>query len=315
MEGTACMELRSPNDVWVLWASRRTVPKGFRVHRNTHPWWQYLLVERGDVLAMVGGTYALLSDMHAALIPGDETHSFYATTDAQIIEVKFTIEEPTLRKSLQTARRTMGETSPRIASVVNALIDEGVEREALFQSMASLLLSQLLILHIRLGRQEGHAHKPRSSRVNIKHSTLRSIGASDEKSTGKTIVAKVIEYMDTHLQDELTLAHLAQRFGYTRSYLCQIFSTTVGVSPIRFLTLLRLDRAKELLAHSTFSLARISALTGFSSVHHLWRVCRSETNLSPTDYRKLHANANAADIHFHGSNPGDVTVSSIPFFP
>lgn len=301
----------------VLWASRRTVEKGYYVRPDSHPWWQYLFVECGAVLCTVEHETLLLTEKHAAMIPGNDRHTFRAESDAQIIEVKFTLDDPWFVQRLTAAQPKMGKTLEKIIDALNHLIDEGVEQDKHYAEMATVRLYELLLLHLRQRNSAAIASTNRAPQPRW-HPVSSPTGPDKPKVEeapnvhDRSKVDQIIAYMRDHLHEDITLDALSRRFGYTRTYLCQLFSTVVDVPPIRYLTLLRLDRAKSLLTHSSLSIAQVRAHTGFNSVHQMWRVFKSETGLSPTEFRKAHARTKTADIHFTDRRRRTI-VGSVPF--
>ncbi|MFN2507208.1 MAG: helix-turn-helix domain-containing protein [Chthoniobacterales bacterium] len=64
------------------------------------------------------------------------------------------------------------------------------------------------------------------------------------------------------------------------------FQTRIGVSPLRYLGRLRIQRAEELLEISTLSIKEISAEIGLNDVSHFVREFARTNGATPTEYRK-----------------------------
>jgi transcriptional regulator GlxA family with amidase domain len=64
------------------------------------------------------------------------------------------------------------------------------------------------------------------------------------------------------------------------------FERTTGLSPLRWLRQLRVERAKELLYASSLSLAQITYECGFSDQPHLTRAFSAATGVSPGAWRR-----------------------------
>ena len=62
------------------------------------------------------------------------------------------------------------------------------------------------------------------------------------KSKNISLIADVLNYIDKHLQEPLTLAEIAKDFGYNPSYFSRTFNSTVGVSLNQYINFARLDR-------------------------------------------------------------------------
>lgn len=84
-----------------------------------------------------------------------------------------------------------------------------------------------------------------------------------------------------HLADIAKIAYMSER-SYTR-----FFQEILGMSPVEYITLLRIRRAKVLLRGTDRILLDIAESCGFSNSAHLHRTFKQQTGLSPGEYRKL----------------------------
>ncbi len=74
---------------------------------------------------------------------------------------------------------------------------------------------------------------------------------------------RVVEYVDTRLDERVTLAEMAGVAGLTRMHFAAQFRRATGVSPHAYLLQRRVERAKELLRDTTRPLADIALSVGF----------------------------------------------------
>lgn len=88
--------------------------------------------------------------------------------------------------------------------------------------------------------------------------------------------------------DQLKLETAAVELGVSYSWFRRAFRTQTGLSPQRFRLSQRLDRACQLLADSSLSVGKVSALLGFSSQAYFARMFRKETGFSPSVWRTKH---------------------------
>ncbi|KQT44562.1 transcriptional regulator [Aureimonas sp. Leaf454] len=94
------------------------------------------------------------------------------------------------------------------------------------------------------------------------------------------------EILQSRLAARITMADVASECGLTPSYFARAFRQTVGMSPHRFLTDLRLQEAKCYLLGSTLSLADIALLCGFGDQSYFTRVFTSTVGSSPGAWRR-----------------------------
>jgi AraC-like DNA-binding protein len=99
-------------------------------------------------------------------------------------------------------------------------------------------------------------------------------------------ISKLCTYMQMNLDRRLTLPDLAQYLYISESHLRLLFRKTMGVSPSEYLRQLRLQRAKDLLVNTSYSLKEIAVLSGFETLNHFSRVFSAYESIPAIQYRK-----------------------------
>ena len=110
--------------------------------------------------------------------------------------------------------------------------------------------------------------------------------------------------MREDVRGELSLAELAQSVNLSVWRLCHIFKSDVGMPPIRYLRLLRMERAKYLLESSFLSVKEIAFQVGLNDESHFVRDFKSTYGFSPALYRTHFKNNSATEDH-NGNNNGN----------
>jgi transcriptional regulator GlxA family with amidase domain len=100
-------------------------------------------------------------------------------------------------------------------------------------------------------------------------------------------VDKVLQMMRADLREELSLTGLAHAVNLSVWRLSHIFRSDVGVSPIQYLKVLRLEKAKYLLETSFLSVKEITHRVGLNDESHFVRDFKKAYGLAPTNYRTL----------------------------
>jgi transcriptional regulator GlxA family with amidase domain len=98
-------------------------------------------------------------------------------------------------------------------------------------------------------------------------------------------VEKIIQMMRDDVRGELSLGEFAQSVNLSVWRLCHIFKSDVGMPPIRYLRLLRMERAKDLLESSFLSVKEIAFQVGLNDESHFVRDFKSTYGYSPALYR------------------------------
>ncbi len=100
-----------------------------------------------------------------------------------------------------------------------------------------------------------------------------------------TNLLRVAIYIDKHLAEPLTSEQLASEAGVSRFHFCRVFKKAVGMSPMNFLTLMRIDRAKALL-RKNIPVSTVALKAGFNDLSNFNRQFRKITGLTPKGYQK-----------------------------
>jgi AraC family transcriptional regulator len=96
----------------------------------------------------------------------------------------------------------------------------------------------------------------------------------------------ITEYMDSHLNEKITISALAALVNLTRFHFMRAFKQTAGVPPLQFMIRRRVDRAKELLAERQTSVGEIADRTGFGSPILMSRAFRRILGTTPSALRR-----------------------------
>jgi AraC family transcriptional regulator len=97
---------------------------------------------------------------------------------------------------------------------------------------------------------------------------------------------RVIDYINEHLQDQLTLAELARIAELSQHHFASAFKASTGISPHRYVIERRLERARDLLRRNENSISEIAYSVGFSSQSHLTAHFRRTMGLTPRRFRQ-----------------------------
>lgn len=108
--------------------------------------------------------------------------------------------------------------------------------------------------------------------------------------------------MRDDVRGELSLAEFAQSVNLSVWRLCHIFKSDVGMPPIRYLRLLRMERAKDLLESSFLSVKEIAYQVGLNDESHFVRDFKSTYGFSPALYRSHFKNKSAAEEQYNDNN-------------
>lgn len=93
-------------------------------------------------------------------------------------------------------------------------------------------------------------------------------------------------YMRHNLAKDIHIGQLAELIHVSRSCLNNMFVKHAGISPIQYLTDIRMEAAKSMLMTSGRRIGEISEAVGYNSPKYFCRAFERCTGLSPRDFRK-----------------------------
>lgn len=243
-------------------------------HRHFHLCYELIAVLEGRVRLRINETEYLLSAGQLALIGAFEEHDIEVLSRAYRRYI-LTLDPPSFERAINDPRlisvfktRPEGFTHcfplpPDGAALLQSMLEEQQHADAFSPALIADAMRRFLI---QLYRQ-APARFP-----------------SGEKTVSPELLAAQ-EYIDAHYAEELRIAAVAQAFHLSPCYFSHAFKALTGYSPKRYLLLLRLSRAKELLIHTDLPVAEIALRCGFASSGSLIRAFRQELRITPNQYR------------------------------
>lgn len=99
-------------------------------------------------------------------------------------------------------------------------------------------------------------------------------------------VERVIQYINTHLSDKISLDQLSSLVFVSKSYLTKQFKHETGQTIIEYLNSARIEKAKMLLITTDKSVEEIAYEVGFESPKYFFRIFKAATGQTPLSFCK-----------------------------
>lgn len=94
-------------------------------------------------------------------------------------------------------------------------------------------------------------------------------------------------YLTENYNLEINLNLIADNMNYSPSYLTRLFCQQFGVTPLKYISSLRIAKAKHLLKHNpNLSVRQIGEMVGYQDQAYFSRFFKKQTGVSPADIRK-----------------------------
>ncbi|WP_028611744.1 helix-turn-helix transcriptional regulator [Paenibacillus harenae] len=115
---------------------------------------------------------------------------------------------------------------------------------------------------------------------------LQVFSEATEEPTPTPSIQRTIRYMELHYSEPIQAGFLPVLAGLTPSSYCRAFKKATGLTPNGYLTRLRINRAKQLLAQSNLTLKKIACSVGYQDELYFSRVFKNCEGVSPTLFTK-----------------------------
>ena len=118
-----------------------------------------------------------------------------------------------------------------------------------------------------------------------RHSELSSTDEERPTVVSRVRLQRVIKHMHDYLGERLSLRELSAMAGLSQSQFVHAFREATGHPPHQYLVLIRIERARDLLEHTSFSVAEIGISCGFEQSNHFATMFRKIVGMSPRSWR------------------------------
>ena len=106
-----------------------------------------------------------------------------------------------------------------------------------------------------------------------------------EQNKCNDVAAKLKSRLDKEVCSGVTLSEIIGSFPLSESQLIRKFKEAYNCTPYAYLLNCRLELAKSMLLNTTYTVAHISRITGFSNQYYFSSLFRKKFGISPSGYR------------------------------
>jgi AraC-like DNA-binding protein/ligand-binding sensor protein len=110
--------------------------------------------------------------------------------------------------------------------------------------------------------------------------------ATQQDNAEPPLVKRARQFIEEHQGEDIALADVARAVHASTFHFCKMFKKATGMTFTHYLSLVRVARAKKLLANPQLRISEIAYEVGFNSLTHFNRMFRKMTGESPTAYRE-----------------------------
>ena len=113
---------------------------------------------------------------------------------------------------------------------------------------------------------------------------LQTMSEARNKSS-RPEIKRVIEYIESHLSEEITCESMASYANMNSNYFSRLFKNEIGLSFSDYIMRKRMSVATDLLGNSSYSIEEIARAIGIGSISYFYRAYKKITGNTPGDVR------------------------------
>ena len=95
--------------------------------------------------------------------------------------------------------------------------------------------------------------------------------------------------------DDWNIESMAEYCKLSTGYFSHLFKKRMGSAPMKYLTELRIEKAKELIATNSMNLSDIAQMVGFTDSLYFSRVFKKTTGIPPKEFQQSLLTSNTPD--------------------
>jgi two-component system response regulator YesN len=117
------------------------------------------------------------------------------------------------------------------------------------------------------------------------HGEQQLQGRCRKETNSADLVNQVIQYIEEHYMDDIGIGQIAGQLNVSANYLSALFHKKTGVMFVKYLTRIRMLKAKELLMNTNLQVKQVAEQIGYYSTRHFTKLFTQTFGTYPSDCR------------------------------
>ena len=242
---------------------------GFLFKGESHNFWEFTYIDKGYIDTEVEGIKYRLNQGEAIFYGKGQHHNQYTDQNTAACFITITFDMQLQGENDIIHNKLTIDTE--IQKLLKKIVDEKENNLYYSEDLILCYFKEMLIKLLR----------------NLKfESTLHTLDSASKSYIENDIVARSIEYIQNNIDKKINLTEIAHYVSISQSYLSRIFKKQMGITPIEYISRLRLEKGKDLIRTGKYTFTQIADMLGFTSVHYFSRQFKEEYGISPSSYSK-----------------------------
>lgn len=241
---------------------------------NAHHGYQIFYVLEGDAVFSVAGKKYRLSKNDCIIVPPFAEHYYVSGANREpiIFDIQFTVRDKAFDKQIRNICVKILPAKDSAQVLLKQIVEQARRRsEHSYDFIRDITEAFVLAL--------------------IDQSRPADVAAEDALGVDFGTLSECTKRVTRYLEGMVTgshkfdLDHVATVVGYSKKYLCNTFIHEVGMTIKQYLMRLRLEKAKELIDNTDYTIKEISEILNFGSYVYFVRSFKTYEGKTPIEYR------------------------------
>ena len=260
----------------------RLKQEDFRQH--DHHFFELVYITAGTAEHTLNDNRSILKPNHFFFIDLGSYHSYEHTQNLELINCLFvpefidetlqgceSLEELLHSAMIRYSRLTVGQTwadqifydeTGKIGTLLSEMVEEYENQKLGSNEIFRCHLKEILILTLR-------------------------ILVEPAKTYSDSIINEVIDFVQKHYRESLTLQTFCDKKHYNLSYISRRFKQETGMTFREYIQKTRIEKCCELLEGSDMTVSEIARSVGYDDIQFFHTVFKRLIHMTPKEYRKL----------------------------
>jgi AraC-like DNA-binding protein len=237
-----------------------------------YPCYQWIQCRSGSGRLVLGEQEYLVSEGQGIFLLPEEAHEYYAESDEWIVDWIGLTGQGVTEFFEKTANMTrsgvyyVAQAAPLRETMEKMLATEQTQNPLRNLELSALTYTLLIQLF-----------------------QFVSSSSTNSMATRYNRLTPVLEYIDAHYAEAITLKDLSELLGVTPQHLCTLFRKIMNTRIFEYINLVRIKKSKEfLLGQAGLPIRDVAHANGFEDVSYFCYIFKRIEKITPGDFRKLY---------------------------
>lgn len=263
--------------------------KDFRFSGESHDFWEFLCVDKGEVEVAAGSSAHILKQNDIIFHEPNEFHNVTANGKSapNLVVISFGSTSP-LMDFFRHKILHVSEQERNLLSIVirearlafDGRLDNPYQQKLVLKEhppVGSLQLIKQSLERMFLSLYRRHTRFSSSA-------AIREPNKLTTKNADYELYQRILSYMEQNITSNITMETLCHDTMLSASKAQRLFRARHSCGPIHYFCMKKVELAKELIRSDDRNFTQISECLGYSSVHYFSRQFKKFTGMTPSEY-------------------------------